>query len=209
MNEEQKDRRIRKTKLSIRKALIELLMKKPLNTITVIEICELADINRGTFYLHYRDIFDLFGKIQDEMYTEIIESICKRTTKDNYGATDTLLATLADIFDFLSKNYEACIVLLGSERSQDFIDRMLLIGHDECIRNWTEAYRIIDTEFLESFYHYMVSGCIGIFKHWLDSGRRESSGELAARTEKCVRFSLGVLEKYDEKSRKCDVIKAK
>lgn len=196
MNKEKKDRRIRKTQLAIRKALTELLSKKKLNSITVIEICELADINRGTFYLHYQDVYDLFQKIQEEMYAEILESISKRTPRANYGSIDTLLATFADIFDCLAKNYDACLILLGSDGSRDFIDRLLLIGHDDCIRNWSEKYSVGDTEILESFYHYMVSGCIGIFKRWLYSGRRESSRELAAMTEKCVRYGMGALEHY-------------
>lgn len=47
------DRRVRKTKQAIKNAFIQLLNKKDLEKITIQDITELADINRGTFYLHY------------------------------------------------------------------------------------------------------------------------------------------------------------
>ncbi len=54
------DRRKRKTKALLRQTLTRLLLEKDLKDITISELTELADINRGTFYLHYRDIYDLF-----------------------------------------------------------------------------------------------------------------------------------------------------
>ena len=56
MKKIQSDHRVRVTKLMLRKAFTELLSKKPLQSISVKELCELAGINRGTFYTHYQDL---------------------------------------------------------------------------------------------------------------------------------------------------------
>ena len=56
------DHRSRVTKMLIRKAFMELLRQKPLASISVKELCELAGINRGTFYSHYQDVYDLLWK---------------------------------------------------------------------------------------------------------------------------------------------------
>ena len=53
------DRRVRRTKKLLTQALTELLQKKQVNEITVKELTDLADMNRGTFYMYYRDIFDM------------------------------------------------------------------------------------------------------------------------------------------------------
>ena len=50
--EEKVDRRVRKTKSQLREALTTLMLKKSFGEITVREISELADVNRGTFYTH-------------------------------------------------------------------------------------------------------------------------------------------------------------
>lgn len=54
------DLRVVKTKESIETALYELLRTKPINKVTVTELSRVARINKGTFYLHYLDIFDLY-----------------------------------------------------------------------------------------------------------------------------------------------------
>lgn len=49
------DARVRYTRMRIREAFFECLEKKPINKITVKEICDIAEINRATFYTHYAD----------------------------------------------------------------------------------------------------------------------------------------------------------
>lgn len=61
------DRRNRKTEAAFTSALIYYLDKKDLNRITVKELCEYADMNRGTFYLHYLDIYDLMERTEQDM----------------------------------------------------------------------------------------------------------------------------------------------
>ena len=56
------DRRIRKTRKQLKDCLISLLKTKRIQDITVRELTEMADLNRGTFYLHYKDVFDLWNR---------------------------------------------------------------------------------------------------------------------------------------------------
>ena len=53
------DLRVEKTKGSIVNAFLSLRARKPLEKITVKELCQLARINKSTFYTHYSDIFAL------------------------------------------------------------------------------------------------------------------------------------------------------
>ena len=65
------DRRVRRTKEQLKNALVGLLLEKDINSITVSEVTSIADVNRSTIYLHYRDIFDLYVKLQNEIFTEL------------------------------------------------------------------------------------------------------------------------------------------
>ena len=65
------DRRIRYTRYALQNALIVCMQQKPFNRITVREICETADINRSTFYMHYKDIYELLDEIEEQVYQEI------------------------------------------------------------------------------------------------------------------------------------------
>lgn len=61
------DIRVRHTKERIRKAFFQLLKQKRFSKITVTEVCQIAEINRTTFYKHYLDMYDLLRKIEDDI----------------------------------------------------------------------------------------------------------------------------------------------
>ena len=67
MHADRSDRRTRYTQMVLKKSLIEWMEQKPLAKITIKELCERADINRCTFYAHYRDQYDLLQQIEDEI----------------------------------------------------------------------------------------------------------------------------------------------
>lgn len=56
------DLRVIKTRESIEQAFLALLGKKPLNKISIVELAREARINKGTFYLHFTDLYDLYEK---------------------------------------------------------------------------------------------------------------------------------------------------
>ena len=70
---------------------IDLLAEKGFEKITVNDIAERADINRGTVYLHYVDKFDLLDKCV-ETYVELLLNHCANSTdtKLNAGAIQSM-----------------------------------------------------------------------------------------------------------------------
>ncbi len=63
------------TKPLIRYAFITLLKEKSLEDITVHEIVEKALINRSTFYLHYKDKYDLYDAIVDDLLLDTFQNV--------------------------------------------------------------------------------------------------------------------------------------
>ncbi len=78
------DLRERKTRRSIRQAFLKLRRRKPVEKTSVKELAELAEISKATFYLHYKDIFDLSDSLQNEIIQSVLESI----THPEYALTD-------------------------------------------------------------------------------------------------------------------------
>ncbi len=68
------DLRVIKTEKIITESFMELRKKMPLEKIKVKDICELALINKSTFYKHYSDVFDLSDKLENEFVSSLIES---------------------------------------------------------------------------------------------------------------------------------------
>lgn len=74
-NVQKTDLRIIKTKRAIYNALIELLHKKGITKITVAELAQKAEINKGTFYLHYSDMHDLYQFALKEHLRQIVDQV--------------------------------------------------------------------------------------------------------------------------------------
>lgn len=62
MNDKKEDLRIKRTKILLYRALLELTSKQSFETITVKQICELAMVNRATFYKHFLDKYHLLSE---------------------------------------------------------------------------------------------------------------------------------------------------
>lgn len=59
------------TRANLRTAFWSLYQEKPTSKITVREITDRAGYNRATFYLYYRDVFDLFEQIEQEILDDV------------------------------------------------------------------------------------------------------------------------------------------
>ncbi len=81
------DLRVKRTIKNINNAFFELRKKKDLDKISVRELSELAMINKATFYLHYRDIYELSDKLEEELIRKIISEVKPiklLNTKENF-----------------------------------------------------------------------------------------------------------------------------
>ena len=98
------NRRVKYSKKLIQDSLLQLLQEKPLEKITVKELCERADVNRGTFYRYYEDIFDLFETIEQSLGTNF----------ENHAATmhtQGLVPFLTELLHGAEKNRDLVIIL--------------------------------------------------------------------------------------------------
>lgn len=94
------DRRIRKTRSNLFAALSFILNQTNIEEITVKELCEKADINKSTFYLHFMDIYDCC----EQWLGESLDGLIKDTNGFKY---ETLIENPRPTLDFLLKFIEA------------------------------------------------------------------------------------------------------
>jgi len=174
MNDKGMSRSVRRTKDKIRKGLTELLKKKPVKNITVREIADLVDINRGTFYLYYKDIYVLIEQTENEMFEEFYEIV---KLKEYNGEPPSPVMT--DVFSFLAENADLCIALIGPNGDLDFVNKLKDLVRDRCLYYWTRIYNAKSTKYFEHFYAFFIYGCIGMFEEWLKTGMKETPDEMA------------------------------
>lgn len=184
------DRRVRKTKKAMTAALAQLLLEKPLKNISVREISDMADINRGTFYLHYRDVYDMVEQLQNEIFEKFNDIVDSHDTKKS---TDELFPLLVEMFNLLSENFELAKVLIGKNGDAAFVDKLKEVTRAKCFANVRKHLNIENSDEFNYFYNYITSGCIGIFSTWLNSGMKETPLEMANLTEKLIMSGISAL----------------
>ena len=118
---EKMDRRVRKTRALLLQGLVKMLETHDIQDISVKELTELVDINRGTFYLHYDDIYDMLHKVEDEMFLEFNEIMEQKPVVTNSLASQ---GPLLEFFRFLDRNRDLAKVMIGPHGDLAFVNRL-------------------------------------------------------------------------------------
>lgn len=174
--EKKEDRRVRRTKKLLTQALTQLLQEKQINEITVKELTDLADMNRGTFYLYYKDMFDMLEKIEDGMF-EALDAIVSLHEHDDVSQQTKPI--LLDLFRFIEDNQEMCRVLLSPHGDMNFLHRLNEVVREKCLKAWPNIRKEKGEADFDYHYSFVVFGCAGIIRAWVNRNCSESAEKMA------------------------------
>ncbi|MFD0716128.1 TetR/AcrR family transcriptional regulator [Paenibacillus sp. GCM10027626] len=177
------DRRQLRTKQLLQQALLALIETKGLDSITVTDVANHANVNRGTFYLHYKDVADLLEQMQEEVFQRI-QSVVFRLDPielSGYANKDEPYPKIIAIFEEVLRHADFFKVMLGPRGDISCILRFRelmtthifnkfnhLIPHDDKL--------LVPREYLIA---YMSSANFGMFLHWVATGMQETPYEMA------------------------------
>ena len=187
-----KDHRTRVTKMLIRRAFTDLLRVKPVQSISIKELCEKAGVNRGTFYAHYASVHDLLMQMEDEMLAEINEVLSSLLPTDGGDVSSLRIST--ELFQCLKDNADLCTVTLGDFGDKSFAVRMLNMGWEKCFEAYSRYFRGASPKQIAYFYAFVSEGCIGLLRRWLREGMTTSAEEIASLAEKLMLQGASALE---------------
>lgn len=156
------DRRVRRTRTLLQQSLIQLMAEKEIRDITVKELTDLADITRGTFYLHYCDIYDILRSMEYEMFVEFNEILSRSTGLGQEESTPE--AILADIFSLLDRRRDMARVMIGPHGDLAFVNRLKNLVKERIYQVLAHKKTGCEYDYAEAF---AVSGCIGVIETWL------------------------------------------
>ncbi|SHH89750.1 TetR/AcrR family transcriptional regulator [Virgibacillus chiguensis] len=159
---EKVDRRIKYTRMVLKDSLITLLKTKHLSAITVKELCKHADVNRSTFYAHYKDPYDLLMNIEEE----IIKGLNTYLNEQNFAERQKALQTTEKLLEYVATNYKICHTLLNESENTSFESKLMNVARNFLIKNWLTENKMgkSKSEYISTF---IVSGSIHVIKHWL------------------------------------------
>lgn len=165
------DARVRYTLNIIQDVFLELLKEKPLSKITVKEICDKAEINRGTFYKHYQDVYDLMDHLETSALDQFRELLSVSEEKGSYSGLITLLT-------FLQAHRELIESLSGSIDNSHFTSRLADTCTQYALSHLNEN-NFMNNPQKKYVYSYIAGGTSSLISHWLQNGTNESPQQIA------------------------------
>ena len=183
MAAQKEDRRIRRTKRLLRQSLAELMNEKEFKDITVKEITDRADLNRGTFYFHYTDTYDLREKIEDELAAEFAAVTASYTpTPDNYSARPMLEKAV----HFMQEQRYYIRTMFCGKASSRLQDKFMSVI-EETITHVQEQLHLTETEQQKQYHcRFCAYGIIGCLTMWLESGDGMSGETLVNELDEMI-----------------------
>ncbi|RAP76324.1 TetR/AcrR family transcriptional regulator [Paenibacillus montanisoli] len=167
------DRRILKTQEALKKAVIELMTEKNFDDITIQDLADRANVNRGTIYLHYQDKYDLLDKLIEAHLNELGEMnewACEMDWKD----------ALVPYFEFFEKNYLFYSTMLASKEAPSSFRTRLLASFMEGFKGEIDRESGRNTGLIDDvMLQYAGTAYVGVIEWWIKNGMPYSAKEMA------------------------------
>ncbi|WP_305751960.1 TetR/AcrR family transcriptional regulator [Mammaliicoccus sciuri] len=178
------DRRVRKSKRAIKQAFIQLLKENNLDRITIQQISDIADVNRGTFYLNYEDKYALLDEMENEQIEKIKGFVDIRKMDLSTKTSDRFIEDFANkiiknVITHIEHNIEFYQVILNLERKSQIEEQLAdivrsnikhLIGDKDNVFGIPENY----------YLSYVVGSMMSMIKYWVSDENRVSVEELVS-----------------------------
>lgn len=181
------DIRVRRTKKLLRHGIAELGKTKSIHKITVKELTDLVEINRGTFYLHYKDVYDLVDSVEDELCEEFDQTVLAVTPEDILHRPIDVLETF---FEYFRTHKDIIGVLMGENGDAKFVYRFGQLMNTKIVKIFKGVFPNMSMEKYDFAYNYGKFGLVGILNCWSAQYTHFSSREIA---EKALSLILGGL----------------
>lgn len=182
------DLRVVKTRRVIRNALFELMGEKPLPKITISEICARAEINRKTFYRHYREVGDVITELENEILGEFaaIMRTGNKSVLDVGAAVRDIGAVIERRREFFAGLMKLNPDLFSNGKIKAMLCRMIYVS-------LKTAGALEDETTLRAAAEFTVSGVLSLYAAWFDGG---CAGDLAFLTEVSVKMTTKGLSAF-------------
>ncbi len=172
------NRSAQRTERSIKQAFVELSSEKPLAELSVAELCDRADVSRGTFYLHYHDLIDLRSVIADDFIDAFDAEVGRsQPERPDFDGAFTMLAAGCR---FMQKEAKTLSLLLGQNGDIAFLRRFEHTIRRHCLAGLEECFPGLGADLFDRYYSFVIAGAVGTIRSWLQDGCKEDPDDLAS-----------------------------
>lgn len=163
------NQRIRLSKKMLKNALMQLLREKPIEKISIYELCANAQINRTTFYKYYGNQYDLLSDIEHDVFAQFEAQLL---------AYDDSSMSLHHVLELISSDKDTFMTLINAVPDQEFSSKLFSLHTVKSILtaklpgHYTERQK-------EYMYLFICQGGYAIIRKWLNEAVQDSPDMIA------------------------------
>lgn len=176
------DRRARRSRKLLKESLLELMKRKTFADISVRDVTDAADMNRGTFYLHYSGTTELLRSVETDLLSEL-QSLIDAHMQETV-AVGSVAPVFEPVLDFAIENRETCAVLCASSEASGFFQAIQQLVHKNgapLVRTWFQPADPRKTDYLLNF---LAWGFIGLLAEWFEKDMALPKAELLSAAQR-------------------------
>ncbi len=170
------DIRVKRTKKLIRHGLAEISKSKSITKISVKELTDFVEINRGTFYLHYKDIADLVDALENELYEELDKIISSFTIDSIINSPVALLEACCVYFKDRAEEFG---MLTGVHGDAEFTLKISDLISKKSLEIYEQIFPIVSKEKYDLVHDYCKFGMMGLIYSWFTKYPDNTPKEMA------------------------------
>jgi AcrR family transcriptional regulator len=177
MTDARLDRRVQRTRALLREALFALISEKGYTAITIQDITDRANVNRVTFYFHYKDKEDLLFTVMQELYDDLAESVPPKRSLHDKALQDNLLA-----FQHVQEYAHLYKILFSEKGAHSLMGRLIDYFAQEGVENAAETIPASTTLPLPLVLveHFYAGAFVALVRWWVLHDMPYSPHEMAA-----------------------------
>lgn len=172
-----------KTRQSIKFACLTLMKDKDISQIRVKHILELADISKGTFYAHFKDVYNILEEIENENIERMTLFLTEIKVEN---LIDDFMPLINKVFNQIKKDEEFFRILFNSTNASSFLGKLQNVFIEYMINNTEILSKIGQKEDALMYFTFISSGTVNIIKEWFTEGYNCSFDELAEKLNKFI-----------------------
>lgn len=153
-----------KTRQALMDAFWDIYCSKPIDKITIKEITDKAGYNRGTFYVYFKDVYDILDKIEEMILPDIHSDFCQCI---NQIDSTKLLPIFMEDYERKSKYLK---VLLSKDGDPNFPSKFKSIVKP-IIKSKIKEHYTIDELTLDYSLEYICSAILGTSTYWFQNDK--------------------------------------
>lgn len=166
------DRRVKKSRRALKDALVELMKRKDLEKISIKELCELADVNRSTFYANYEDINELLKAVHYELLDKVNQPIESKWWDKHEGDDEEAFLRFKEMIFVIMENKQNFLLFVNNNKNNAF--------ELNFFQYYKEMQKIEEQDDYQNYlFTYHTMGYSAVIQSWLRGGCQLSCEEMA------------------------------